>query len=63
MPKMFTFTRGEVKYAVNPDRVAFVCRTAHDQPVTRIFFSAVESESDYIEVDEDFDEVHNRLAG
>lgn len=59
MPRMFTFTNGRYRYAVNADRVAFVCTDAAEGR-TRIYFSGLED--DRIEVDQDFEDVHNRLS-
>lgn len=59
MPRMLKFRNGQNQYSVNADRVSFVVRGEHDTK-TRIFFSG--GDNDFIEVEEDFDEVDLRLS-
>lgn len=51
MTKLLTFHNGDYRYAVNPDRIAFVCLA--ENGTRRIFFSG--QEEDYIQVDETFE--------
>jgi len=59
MPKMLKFSNGPYQYSVNADHVSFILRGVHDTK-TRIFFSG--GDTDYIDVDLDFDEVEIRLS-
>lgn len=59
MPAFLILEGGGHRYAVNPDRVAFVCVSPDGK--TRIFFSGWEE--DYILVDDAMDTIIRYLQG